>query len=61
MMRDRLVLHLIGSEAVVLRTADRAQNQTRLRGARCGEVILLEEPFDHAYLIICVIDRKLSR
>ena len=61
MMRDGLVLHLIRGEAVVLRTADCAQDQTRLRGACCGEIILLEEPFDHARLIICVIDCKLSR
>ena len=61
MMRDGLVLHLIRGEAVVLRTADCAQDQSRLRGACCGEVILLEEPLDDACLIICVIDRKLSR
>jgi hypothetical protein len=60
-MRDRAILHLLGGKAIVLSTADGAKDQARLRLARCGEVILFQEPLDHACLIIGVIDGETLR
>ena len=55
-MRDRAILHLLGGEAIVLRAADSTEDQARLRLARCGEVILFQEPLDDARLIVGVVD-----
>ena len=60
-MRDRAILHLLCGETVVLGTADGSKDQTWLRFACCGKVILLEKPLDHPRLVIGVIDGETLR
>ena len=60
-VRDRAILHLICAEAIVLRAANRAKNEARLRLPRRWQVVLFQEPLDHARLIVGVVDGEALR
>ena len=60
-MRDRAILHLVGGEAIVLRSTDSAKDQARFRLPRRRKVVLFEEPLDHARLVVGVVDGEALR
>lgn len=60
-MGDRTVFHLFCTETIVLRAADSAEDKARLRLASRRQVVLFQEPLDHARLIIGVVDGEALR